>query len=271
MSTSQRLTTAAVLIPIVFYLLSTPLSPLLLALLAFVNLKEMFTLDPFKIGAPQAVVAAAVGATLPYIFTTAPPSTSAPFSFILPLLSTYLFLLHRSSTPHLTATLCDLQVLHGYYSMNIIMQDLGMTTGVFLCLNCWGVDTAGLIVGKLLNKSTINKTLSSKPPFNILKRISPNKTPLGFIACLFAGPLCTLICRCIPYASPYSSSPVSQSELLTAIGLSICCVIGDLIQSWQKRKANVKDTGTVIKGHGGVWDRMDSMILAASFLVLVPK
>ncbi|GMH70832.1 hypothetical protein TrST_g2619 [Triparma strigata] len=287
-NTRQRITTAAILIPIVFYLLSTPLSPLLLALLCYINLREMYALDPWKLVPhpdppphtlpTSSAVAAVLGATIPYLM-----SVSTSHSVLLPsLVAAVLFALHRYPSPYtpphsqanvLFAFLCDVQVLLGYYSMNVIMltPKFGVRTGVFLCLNCWGVDTAGLIVGKLFKKNSLNNALSSTPPFSLLftslKKISPNKTPLGFVACVLSGPLCTLICRCIPYSSPYSESPVALDELNVGLGLAVSCVIGDLIQSWQKRMVNAKDTGTVIRGHGGVWDRMDSMIMAATFLI----
>ena len=50
--------------------------------------------------------------------------------------------------------------------------------------------------------------------------------------------------------------------------MSIYCQIGDLIVSYLKRKAKVKDTGRILPGHGGVLDRLDGVLFAIPFGVL---
>ncbi len=55
----------------------------------------------------------------------------------------------------------------------------------------------------------------------------------------------------------------------SAIIISILATIGDLIQSKFKRKVNIKDSGSLIPGHGGFFDRMDSVIFSAPFFYLL--
>ena len=50
--------------------------------------------------------------------------------------------------------------------------------------------------------------------------------------------------------------------------MSIFCQIGDLFISYIKRKANMKDTGKILPGHGGILDRVDGILLAIPFGVL---
>ena len=57
--------------------------------------------------------------------------------------------------------------------------------------------------------------------------------------------------------------------IIATICICITGVIGDLIQSFFKRNAKVKNSGKVIPGHGGVFDRMDSMIFSAPFYYLI--
>ena len=59
--------------------------------------------------------------------------------------------------------------------------------------------------------------------------------------------------------------------IILAIMLPITSLIGDLLQSLYKRKANQKDSGNLIPGHGGVFDRMDSVIYSALYYYLFLK
>jgi len=56
--------------------------------------------------------------------------------------------------------------------------------------------------------------------------------------------------------------------LLMGIIISITSIVGDLVQSQCKRTAGVKDSGTVLLGHGGVYDRIDSLIFTVPFVYL---
>lgn len=124
--------------------------------------------------------------------------------------------------------------------------------GIFILI--WTNDTFAYIVGKSIGKN------------KLFERISPKKTIEGFIGGLlfsiFAGIL----------ISKYYINSTSINTIYIWIGIafiaSIFGTIGDLIESKFKRVANVKDSGNIMPGHGGVLDRLDSIIFVAPFVYL---
>lgn len=91
--------------------------------------------------------------------------------------------------------------------------------------------------------------------------ISPGKTIEGavggFVAAIAAGPLCKLIF--------FHEFPIAHALLLGA-AIGAVGQIGDLAESMLKRSASVKDSGKLLPGHGGVLDRIDSILFCAPLL-----
>jgi len=121
-----------------------------------------------------------------------------------------------------------------------------LIVGVFVLI--WTNDTFAYIVGKNFGKN------------KLYKQISPNKTIEGF----FGG----IIFSCIAgYFIYYFTHYLNfQSWLGMAIILSVFGTLGDLIQSKFKRQAGVKDSGKLMPGHGGLFDRLDSIIFSSPFV-----
>lgn len=120
--------------------------------------------------------------------------------------------------------------------------------GIFVLT--WTQDTFAFIVGKTIGKH------------KLLERISPKKTIEGFIGgCLFTFGASLFIAKYFTEASLY---------IWGGIAIIICVfgTLGDLFESKLKRIANVKDSGSIMPGHGGILDRLDSIIFAAPFLYL---
>ena len=92
----------------------------------------------------------------------------------------------------------------------------------------------------------------------IAPRLSPKKTIEGFVAGMLFSVAFALIC----HFWFLQTIPISDSII---IGILLACVglLGDLAESAFKRSAGVKDSGSLIPGHGGILDRIDSLLLTA--------
>ncbi len=120
--------------------------------------------------------------------------------------------------------------------------------GMFILI--WCNDSFAYLVGKSIGKH------------KLFERISPKKTIEGFVG----GLVFSLI------ASIFIHKHVSELSLLSwlfiAFIISIFGTLGDLVQSKFKRRASVKDSGKIMPGHGGIFDRMDSMLFSSTFVYL---
>jgi len=114
----------------------------------------------------------------------------------------------------------------------------------------WINDSAAYLVGKNFGKQ------------KLFPSISPKKTVEGFLGGLFFA------CISSYFISIYTETLGFTSWLILAIIVSVLGTIGDLIESKFKRQAGVKDSGVIMPGHGGLLDRLDSIIFAAPFIYL---
>ena len=133
---------------------------------------------------------------------------------------------------------------------NTFVGDIGYTIPLVLIVSIWVNDTAAYLVGSLIGR----RPLSS---------ISPNKTWEGTIAGVFISVL--LVTKIMGQYIPLSE----KSIFLISIVAAIAGTFGDLVESKLKRVAGVKDSGTMMPGHGGFLDRFDSILLATPFVWLL--
>ena len=122
---------------------------------------------------------------------------------------------------------------------------------IYVILICISTDIGGYIFGKIF-----------KGPK--LTTISPNKTYAGMIG----GYLLSLICLIVITNFIDYSIKTFQLILITIL-LSTVSQVGDIIVSYFKRQANIKNTSNLIPGHGGLLDRIDGMIFAVPALYLI--
>ena len=119
----------------------------------------------------------------------------------------------------------------------------------FLVLVVWLGDTGAYYTGKKFGRRKLSP------------RISPKKTVEGLIG----GILASVITAAVIHFTFFSRFPLIPAMLM-GIVLSVSGVIGDLAESMWKRSAAVKDSGTLIPGHGGFLDRFDSVLFTAPIL-----
>ena len=93
----------------------------------------------------------------------------------------------------------------------------------------------------------------------LFERISPKKSWEGFVG----GVACCLIAAAVAWACQVAPREFFglASWLVLAATVSIVATLGDLLESLLKRTAGVKDSGNLIPGHGGVLDRIDSLLM----------
>jgi phosphatidate cytidylyltransferase len=127
--------------------------------------------------------------------------------------------------------------------------------GLFILI--WTNDTFAYLVGKSIGKH------------KLYERISPKKTIEGFLGgvafAIFAGYLISKL-----YIKPNPNFSDTSILIWTMIALivGVFGTIGDLIESKFKRIAEVKDSGKIMPGHGGILDRLDSVIFVAPIVYL---
>ncbi len=139
-------------------------------------------------------------------------------------------------------------------------QEDGPALVLFLMVCVWTGDIAALYIGRAFGKR------------KLAPRLSPGKTWVGSIASIagsmLAASLVILIADTLTARGDtvlHISEPLWQSLVLAAI-LNIAAQLGDLLESAIKRGAGVKDSGTMLPGHGGILDRIDALLLAAPVL-----
>lgn len=123
-------------------------------------------------------------------------------------------------------------------------QTWSFNMALMVLLPLWAGDSAGYFVGRAIGKHKLAPT------------ISPKKTWEGAIANFLA---CVGVCAGLglTYGMP------AGVWIGAAVATGVLGQAGDLFESWLKRKRDLKDSGSLLPGHGGILDRIDSLLFAA--------
>ena len=135
----------------------------------------------------------------------------------------------------------------------LIMRDFGVPFTVLLFASVWLADSTAYYVGKNFGKR------------KLYFEVSPNKTIAGASGSLLGGRLGAMI---IYLLHPNMKTNIT-TVMFIGIMIGIVSIIGDLIESMFKRDAGIKDSSSLIPGHGGFLDKMDSFLLSGPTLYLL--
>ena len=138
--------------------------------------------------------------------------------------------------------------------LRMTAEDHGRLWLVFLLAVVMIGDAGAYFVGRAFGRTPLAPVLS------------PKKTVEGLW-----GASCSRWGRRFSWACWRSPSSRSWSPQRLGLSMAILGVVGDLFESLLKRSAGIKDTSSLLPGHGGVLDRIDSLLFAAPFLFLYAK
>ena len=286
----KRIATAAVLIPIVLVLvLRAPVAveALVAALVAlltvheFLKLTESYGVRPLGIPTYGFVagffllLAINVGAETPlfsmgkFLISLAFAAAIAPFLFL-----TITMRRDNMSGAYPAAAAAVFAFTYIALPLGMLVQLRQQWAGGFLLLYLllvvWSGDIFAYFVGKSIGRHLM------------APRISPKKTWEGAAASLAASLAVGVLL--FHYALPLSSAllnaglierrdgvfglekPALWPIILLTVAINMAAQLGDLVESLIKRGANVKDSGTILPGHGGMLDRIDALLFAAPLL-----
>ncbi len=258
---STRVLTSAVLIPILFivvWLLPREYFAILIIAAAAAGQHEFYTMAKAGGAKPLAATGIVLGGLLiVFAFASAVPLAGGQGMIValcvLAVLGARLFArgpVDGALTDSAVTLLGIVYValLFGY-QVGIHRSFRGKYWLAFLYLVIWASDTGAYYVGTSYGRR------------RLYEKISPKKSIEGLVGGLAAALVVALLCKLWLVRSLGALEALVLAFVITAAG-----TLGDLAESLLKRSVGVKDSGSLIPGHGGILDRMDSMLFAAPVL-----
>ena len=145
----------------------------------------------------------------------------------------------------------------------IALRGIGWETVLFLLGIVWAGDSAAYYVGTKLGKR------------RLAPAVSPKKSWEGFWGQVVAGAVFGAVLALVLPRVPGTPFAAAAAGALLGAVMSVVAVVGDLVESTFKRSCAVKDSGGLLPGHGGLLDRLDSLLYASpvlyGILTLLPE
>ncbi len=258
---STRVLTSIVLVPVLFavvWLMPSGYFAGLAIIAAAIGQYELYTMARARGITPLTILGIVLGALVVLkVYRPIHPSLGGPYFWItlcvLAVMTARLFSRRpvEGALEDIAVTLFGIFYVALLFSFQVSIHagSPGKKWLVFLYLVIWASDTGAYYVGTAFGKH------------RLYERISPKKSIEGLLGGVSASVLVAVLCKL--WLVP--SLGIIEAAVLGAV-LALAGTVGDLAESLIKRSAGVKDSGTIIPGHGGILDRMDSMLFAAPVL-----
>jgi len=286
----KRILTAVVLIPIVLLLvLRAPVAVValvtaLVALLAvqeLLKISEAYKVRPFQwptyifVGLFFLFLAVNLGHDTPLLSTSVFAGTAAFVATI----ATFVFLvigMRRAdlSTGFPAAMTSAFAFAYVALPLGCLVQIREQASGAFLLLYLlllvWAGDIFAYFVGRSLGRHLMSPRISPKKTWEGAAASMIASVGVGMLLFNYALPISTALFNAHLIEKKdglfaLEKAPLWPIILLSAV-LNIAAQLGDLVESLIKRGANIKDSGTILPGHGGMLDRVDALLFAAPVL-----
>jgi phosphatidate cytidylyltransferase len=286
----KRILTAVVLIPIVLLLvLRAPVSAValvtaLVALLAvqeLLKISEAYKIRPFQwptyifVGLFFLFLAVNLGHDTPLLSTSVFAGSAAFVATI----ATFVFLvigMRRAdlSTGFPAAMTSAFAFAYVALPLGCLVQIREQAAGAFLLLYLllmvWAGDIFAYFVGRSLGRHLMSPRISPKKTWEGAAASMIASVGVGMLLYNYALPISTALFNAHLIEKKdglfaLEKAPLWPVILLSAV-INIAAQLGDLVESLIKRGANIKDSGTILPGHGGMLDRVDALLFAAPVL-----
>jgi phosphatidate cytidylyltransferase len=242
--------------PILFLIIIGPpaLLSLMVLLATFFGLREFYTLALPNAKGIERLTGIGLGVLLSFLVIYGDDAI-LPFFVLLLLLLSLLFLAisqNRSSTISSMGILLFGILFIGFLIPHVsLIRNMaeGRVWVLLLIVTVWAGDIFAFLTGSLFGKH------------KLYPKISPNKTYEGL-----GGAIAGSVLVALAYKIFFIPRLDAGLCILLAIVLAVLGQLGDFTESMLKRSAQVKDSGSLIPGHGGMLDRMDSFLFSAPFL-----
>ncbi len=243
--------------PILFLIVVGPAEVTFLMVLVatFLGLREFYNLSIPRINGVERFAGIGLALFLSLMIPARGMAAAGPFLVLVLLLLSVLFMGTSkdlsSAIPSLGITVLGILYvgfLLSHVSLIRLMPE-GRAWVLFLIAAVWAGDVAAFLSGSLLGRH------------KLYPKISPNKTFEGL-----GGSIVGSIIVALAFALLFLPRLEKGVCILLAVGIGIFGQLGDFTESMLKRSAHVKDSGTLIPGHGGMLDRLDSFLFSAPFL-----